>query len=456
VVVLGLGDTGLSMARWLARRGAQVRVADSRAAPPHAHTLASELPQAKLATGAFTHQTFSDTELIAISPGIDRRGAMITGAVKRGIPIVGDVELFAHGLKTGLSRQSPVATPKILAVTGSNGKSTVTAMVGAMCRAAGRETVVAGNIGVPVLDALIAIEDGSAKADVFVLELSSFQLESTASLTSDAATVLNITEDHLDRYDGMSEYTAAKSRVFAGNGVQVLNRDDRLTLNMARAGRTAYTFGRTAPHGELEWGVTSGGARALAHGTRRLMAIDELPLAGLHNTANALAAHALAHAIGLPDEPLVRALREFQGLPHRMQKVAEVEGVAFYDDSKGTNVGATVAALYGMNRTVVLIAGGDGKGQDFLPLASAVKERARAVILIGRDASLIEKAIAGGVRLARADGMDEAVAAAFAAAQPGDAVLLSPACASYDMFRDYVHRAEVFVAAVRKLERRRS
>lgn len=452
MVVLGLGDTGLSMARWLARRKAQVRVADSRAAPPHARTLARELPQVKLATGAFTEKTFSGADLVAISPGIDRRESVIAGAAKRGVPVAGDVELFAQALP-----ESRAHGARVIAVTGSNGKSTVTAMAGEMCRAAGRETAVVGNIGVPVLDALTAIEEGAAAPNVFVVELSSFQLESTASLTPDAATVLNVSEDHLDRYDGMTDYAAAKARVFAGNGVQVLNRDDRLSLDMARAGHTLRTFGLAAPRGELEWGITSEGTRTLAHGARRLMAMDELPLAGLHNAANALAAHALVHAIGLPDEPLLRALREFRGLPHRMQKVAEIAGVAFYDDSKGTNVGATVAALSGMDRPAVLIAGGDGKGQDFGPLGPVVGERARAVVLIGRDAVLIEKALAGsGKQLAHAGDMDEAVAAAFGAARPGDAVLLSPACASYDMFRDYVQRAEAFVAAVRNLEKRRS
>jgi UDP-N-acetylmuramoylalanine--D-glutamate ligase len=451
-VVLGLGDTGLSMARWLVRCGAQVRAADTRTAPPHAGSLARDLPQVKLATGAFTDATLSGADLIAISPGVDRRESAIAAAARRGVPIAGDVELFAQALPESRARAA-----RVLAVTGSNGKSTVTAMTGAMCRAAGRTTSVAGNIGVPVLDDLAAIEDGAAAPEVFVLELSSFQLETTSSLAPDAATVLNVTEDHLDRYDDMTGYAAAKARVFAGNGVQVLNRDDRLSQGMARAGRTICTFGLGAPRGDSDWGIVSDGGRALARGARRLMAVDELPLPGLHNAANALAAHSLASAIALPEEPLARALREFRGLPHRTQKVADIAGVAFYDDSKGTNVGATVAALSGMDRPVVLIAGGDGKGQDFSPLASPVKSRARAVVLIGRDAPLIEKAIAGsGVRLARAGTMDEAVEAALAAARPGDAVLLSPACASYDMFRSYVHRAEVFVAAVRALEKRRS
>jgi len=459
--VLGLGDTGLSMARWLARRGAVVRVADSRAAPPHAARLARELPQAPLATGKFSDATLAGAELIAISPGIDRREAPIAQAIKRGVPVAGDVELFAQALKALKAldpRPSTLVSPKVLAVTGSNGKSTVTVMTGEICRAAGRETVVAGNIGLSVLDALAAVEEGGRAPDVFILELSSFQLESTHSLEPDAATVLNVTEDHLDRYDSMKEYAAAKARVFAGGGVQVLNRDDRWSMDMARAGRARYTFGAGEPRAETEWGVRAAGTgELLARGPHSLMAASELPLTGRHNAANALAAHALAHAIGAPDEALARALRTFRGLPHRMQKVAEHAGVVFLDDSKGTNVGATVAALTGIGRPVVLIAGGDGKGQDFSPLAPAVMARARAVVLIGRDAGKIERALAAsGVALRRAGDMDEAVAVAYREARPGDAVLLSPACASYDMFRNYVHRAEAFVAAVRRLESGRS
>lgn len=448
-MVLGLGDTGLSMARWLARHGADVRVADTRLDPPHAAQLARELPQVPLATGAFGEETLHGADLVAISPGLDRREAPIAAAIKRGVPVVGDIELFAQALQ---APAGPV-TPKVLAVTGSNGKSTVTAMAGEIVRAAGRGTVVAGNIGTPVLDALAAIEDGAAAPEVFVLELSSFQLESTASLEPAAAAMLNLTEDHLDRYDGMADYAAAKARVFAGGGAQVLNRDDRWSMGMARKGRSVLTFGGGEPRGETEWGIRAErGSAALARGTRPLMALSELPLAGLHNAANALAAHALAHAIGAPDDAAARGLRSFRGLPHRMERVAEHGGVVFFDDSKGTNVGATVAALAGLRQPVVLIAGGDGKGQDFAPLAPAVRARARAVVLIGRDADKLARAIsASGVPVVRAPGMEEAVQAAFRASRAGDAVLLSPACASYDMYRNYVQRGEAFVAAVRRL-----
>jgi len=459
VLVLGLGDTGLSMTRWLARRGAQVRVADSRSEPPHAAVLARELPEVPLSTGAFTDGLLRGADLIAVSPGIDRRQPPLATAIGRGVPVVGDVELFAQALAQAVSRPpspgSPHASgarPKVLAVTGTNGKSTVTAMAGAMCRAAGRETVVAGNIGVPVLDACADVEAGAPAPQVFVLELSSFQLESTVTLAPDAAVMLNLTEDHMDRYDGLADYAAAKSRVFSGDGVQVLNRDDRWSMSMARAGRTILTFGRDAPHTENEWGI-GGGAPALMRGGKRLLAVDELPVKGLHNAANALAAHALCSALGLPDEATAAALRSFAGLPHRLQKVGEIAGVPFYDDSKGTNVGATVAALRGMTQPVVLIAGGEGKGQDFAPLARALEGRAGMVVLIGRDADAIARALAGtGVRIARAGGMDDAVRQAYAGARPGDAVVLSPACASLDMFRNFAHRGDEFVAAVRRLE----
>jgi UDP-N-acetylmuramoylalanine--D-glutamate ligase len=447
VLVLGLGDTGLSMTRWLVRCGAHVHVADSRAEPPHARVLAEELPAVTLTAGAFAEEAAVRAELIAISPGVDRRERVVAEALRRGTPVVGDVELFAHALN------DIAPPPQVLAATGTNGKSTVTAMTGAMCREAGRATVVAGNIGLPVLDALMARAEQEAAPAVFVLELSSFQLESTASLEPDAAAMLNLSEDHLDRYADMAQYAAAKARIFAGDGVQVLNRDDPRSMAMASPGRAVSSFGLGEPEDEAQWGLrTDAGAAALAHGGRTLMRLEELPVAGLHNAANALAALALAHAIDLPEPALIDALRGFTGLPHRLQEVAQWGGVTFYDDSKGTNVGASVAALSGMTRPVVLIAGGDGKGQAFAPLAAAAARHARAVVLIGRDAPLIARALhPSGCRLIRAAGMDEAVRAAYAACRPGDAVLLSPACASYDMFRSYVHRGEAFVAAVRRL-----
>jgi UDP-N-acetylmuramoylalanine--D-glutamate ligase len=331
----------------------------------------------------------------------------------------------------------------VIAITGSNGKSTVTTMVDAMCREAGKRTLMAGNIGLPVLDAL----EDHPETDIFVLELSSFQLETTYTLHPVAATVLNVSEDHLDRYTGMDDYAATKARIFKAGGVQVLNRED--PRSMAMATHEVVTFGLNASEQDNEYGIRDG---YLCRGQHQLMAIKELPLAGLHNAANALAAWALCAAAGLSDAPLAKAMREFKGLPHRVEWVAKVGGVDFYDDSKGTNVGATEAALNGMDKPVVLIVGGEGKGQDFSPLAAAVKKSARAVVQIGRDGELIAQAIvSAGVPILRAESMGQAVALAYAQAQVGDAVLLSPACASFDMFKNYAHRAEVFVVAVNKL-----
>ena len=452
VLVLGLGDSGWSMTRWLARQGAVLSVADTRAAPPHASLLARELPEVRLRTGVFQREDFAAVEMIAVSPGIDPRVGELAAAIRRGMPVAGDVELFAQALR----ERNHAA--QVIAITGSNGKSTVTAMCGAICAAAGRDTVMAGNIGLPVLEVLTQIEDGRALPDTLVLELSSFQLETTASLAPVAAAMLNLSEDHLDRYHSYADYAAAKARIFSGGGVQVLNRDDAHSLAMARAAGAAHevvTFGLSAPHTDREWGLRGAGATpVLAHGEISLMPLADLPVAGLHNAANALAAGALCHAAGVPHGAMADALRAFKGLPHRVEKINEINGVAFFDDSKGTNVGATVAALSGLQQPVVLIAGGDGKGQDFSPLA-AVAARARAVVLIGRDADAIARVLEpAGVALLRAGDMFEAVDSAYRAAQPGDAVLLSPACASYDMFRSYVHRAEVFVQAVLQLARR--
>jgi UDP-N-acetylmuramoylalanine--D-glutamate ligase len=447
-LVLGLGASGLSMARWLAARGAVVRVADSRSAPPYASQLQSELPAVELHTGAFGPESFAGVDLIAISPGVPLAEPLVRAAVERGIDVVGDIELFAR-----IREEFP--GNRVIAITGSNGKSTVTEMVGAMVRAAKVRTLVAGNIGLPILEALMEVDSGRRRRpDVFVLELSSFQLESTGSLNPDAAAVLNVSEDHLDRYSGMRDYADAKARIFIGDGIQVVNREDGWARGMIGSGRKVFTFGLDEPWNDGNWGLRDiEGDLWLAEGRANLMKVSELKVAGLHNAANALAALALCRAIRLPYEPLLEALFNFEGLPHRVQKVAEVGGVAFYDDSKGTNVGATVAALMGMASRIVLIAGGEGKGQDFSPLRDAVAKKAKGVVVIGRDGEKIAAAIASsGVAIVHAVSMHDAVRAGFALAQPGDAVMLSPACASFDMFRNYEHRAEVFVEEVRALE----
>ncbi len=451
VLVVGLGDSGLSMARWAHRRGAVVRVTDTRAAPPHGETLRRDFPDMPLTLGITPDAQVATADVIAVSPGVDRRGGTIAAAARRGVPVVGDVELFAQALRARGD------APPILAITGSNGKSTVTAMVGEICAAAKLQPVVAGNIGLPVLDALADIEAGTAMPGIFVLELSSFQLESIDTLDATAATVLNISEDHLDRYDGLREYAQAKARIFAGSGVQVINRQDVWSAGMARQQRRVVSFGLDQPRAADDWGViASKTVSHLARGATVLAGIDRLRVSGMHNAANALAAGALCRAAGIADDAIVAGWAQFSGLPHRVKKINEINKIEFYDDSKGTNVGATVAALRGMSQTVVLIAGGDGKGQDFAPLAAAARGKARAVVLIGRDAARIAAAIGAAAPVLRAGDMTEAVALALAAARPGDAVVLSPACASYDMYRNYVHRAEVFAAAVTVIAERQS
>jgi UDP-N-acetylmuramoylalanine--D-glutamate ligase len=458
VLVLGLGETGLSMARWIARAGGAVRAADTRAAPPALAALRAALPQAEVVTGPFADRLLEGVELVAASPGVPVASPVVQAALARGLEVVGDIELFARFLV-----RQPGA--RVVAITGTNGKTTVTALAGSMCRAAGLDAQVAGNISPAVLTALMDRLDAGRLPEAWVLELSSFQLETTRSLAPAVATVLNVTADHLDRYPGLEAYAAAKARIFDGGGAQVLNRDDPRSSALRRAGRRVVTFGLNPPPEHEAFGLLKvRGEHWLAMGATPLMAVRDLQLAGLHNAANALAALALCRSIGLPLAPLLDALKGFAGLPHRVAPVAQVGGVAFYDDSKGTNVGSTVAALAGLARQmngshgkVVLIAGGDGKQQDFAPLRAAVADAARTVVLIGRDAPLIESALAGsGARIERAASMAEAVARAFDAAQPGDAVLLSPACASFDMFADYKQRGEVFCAAVLELEHARA
>ncbi len=440
VLVLGLGDTGLSALRWLKRQGALLSVADTRATPPGLETVRSQLPEVAVHLGAFEQRVFEAAELIVASPGVPLAEPVIQAALASNKPVVGDVELFA---------QFKPNRAKVIAITGANGKSTVTALVGEMCMKAGLKTVVAGNIGLPVLDAL---DEGDP--DVYVLELSSFQLETTSSLAPEAATVLNVTEDHMDRYAGMADYAAAKARIFHGNGVQVLNRDDGFSRAMALPDRHVVTFGTGAPESPTDYGLIQHEDEMwLAEGEQALLPVSAMKIAGLHNAANALAALALARAIGIEYAPLLDALRIFKGLPHRVEWVARVGGVDYFDDSKGTNVGATCAALAGLPQKVVLIAGGDGKGQDFAPLLEPVSRNARAVVLIGRDAPQIGQVLKNSnVPLLSAETLEEAVRLCQTAAQPGDAVLLSPACASWDMFRNYAHRAEVFIAAVKALE----
>jgi UDP-N-acetylmuramoylalanine--D-glutamate ligase len=435
-LVMGLGLSGLSSARWLARHGYDVTVVDSRAHPPGLGALHAELPGLRVHTGGFDPALFRDPGLLVVSPGLSLHEPLIVAARVRGIEVVGDVELFAR-----------IATAPVLAITGANGKSTVTSLVGAMCQEAGLDTAVGGNIGVPVLDLLREPEP-----DVYVLELSSFQLETTMSLKARAATVLNLTPDHMDRYASLAEYAAAKARIFRGDGLMVLNADDPQVMAMVQPSRSAVRFGAEPPASDIDYGlVMHNGEPWLARGPRRLLPAASVPLPGRHNQLNVLAAMAVAEAMHVPLDAMKRAVAGFHGLHHRTELVAERDGVRWIDDSKGTNVGATVAALTGMDAPVVLIAGGDGKGADFRELREPVARHARAVVLIGRDAPLIEAALGGVVPVAKAADMHVAVREARRLAQPGDIVLLSPACASFDMFRNYEHRGQVFAQAVREV-----
>ena len=394
--------------------------------------------------GPFDDAALTGIELLALSPGVPVQEPLVQQAVSRGVPVVSEIELFAWGVR----QITPQA--KIIAITGSNGKTTTTALVGALCSAAGRRAGVAGNIGPSALDALMAAIDARELPEIWVLELSSFQLETTHSLQANAATLLNVSEDHLDRYSGMDDYVAAKERIFKGRGVMVLNRDDDRCLAAGRCGRRMVSFGLNAAPRPIDYGFVDGW---LVRGNDRLIALGDLKLAGLHNATNAMAALALCEAVGIDPHSVLPALAGFSGLAHRVDFIAEINGVSFFDDSKGTNVGATLAAVQGMGRKVAVILGGEGKGQDFMPLRSALAQHARAVALIGRDAGLIATAVEGcGVPVKHCADMAEAVRWSATQAAQGDAVLLSPACASFDMFRNYAHRAEVFIKVVRGLE----
>lgn len=438
VVVLGLGHTGLSALRWLDAQGAKVIVADTRENPPNLQAVRKDMPSVEIILGDFDTSLLQTAALMVISPGVALSTPAVQQAIGAGVPVVGDVELFAQF-------RSPNA--KVIAITGSNGKTTVTTLVGEMCKSAGLNTIVAGNIGLPVLEAL-----DMDVPDVYVLELSSFQLETTNSLIADVATVLNVTEDHMDRYPDISTYAAAKAHIFYKAKHQVLNRDDAWSMVMERSPLVLTTYGLNDDADGFGIEVKNNEIWLCDSGKHLINAAD-LHIRGAHNVSNALAALALCRAIGLEYAPLLSTLYNFKGLPHRVEWVAEIDKVDYFDDSKGTNVGAACAAISGLPQKVVLIAGGDGKDQNFSPLVRPVKENARAVVLIGRDAYIIEKVLLEtAVPIYHAQDMQEAVAIAKRVAQTGDAVLLSPACASLDMYENYIKRAEAFVAAVKRLE----
>ncbi|MGH8400079.1 MAG: UDP-N-acetylmuramoyl-L-alanine--D-glutamate ligase [Gammaproteobacteria bacterium] len=434
-LIVGLGKTGLSCARFLAARGVEIAVTDSREHPPGLKELRNEMPDTAVFVGGFSEAALQHADQLIVSPGIAVSTPFVIKARAMGLPVLGDIELFAH-----------YARAPVVAITGSNGKSTVTTLVGAMAEQAGREVRVGGNLGTPALDLI-----RESEPDLYVLELSSFQLEVTESLRCLSATVLNISPDHMDRYATVHDYAAAKARVYRHCAVAIVNRDDALVRNMAQQAGTRVSFGLDAPQSDDYGLVTHDGVRWLVRGTSRLLAATELRLHGDHNLLNAMAALALGEAAGLPMPAMLAVLRQFRGLPHRMEFVTRAHDVDWYDDSKGTNVGATVAAVSGLDGPLVLIAGGDGKGQDFTPLAAALVGKTRAVVLLGKDAVAIETAIAGRIPVTHSKDMPTAVKAAACIAQAGDRVLLSPACSSLDMFENFEHRGRVFAAAARRL-----
>jgi len=481
VLILGLGVSGLAMARWCARCGAQVAVADTRTAPPQLQALQRELPDVRFIEGAFSPALLSDAavRVVCKSPGLPpaQVAPVVQAAASLGLWVTGELGLFNRALVD--LKAAHGYCPKVLAVTGTNGKTTVTSLTGELVRRAGKTVAIAGNIGPTLLDTLSAHLDANTLPEVWVLELSSFQLDAQNTFEPSAAAVLNITQDHLDWHGSMAAYSAAKAAIFGQHGLLVLNRDDAAVMAMLPAPvrvklqrpqfRNHVTFGSDVPQRAGDFGLehvngmvwlvraldadeTPRKAAAPELHLQRLMPAAALHIRGQHNMLNALAALALAGATDAALGPMLYGLRDYRGEPHRVESIGTLDGVEFFDDSKGTNVGATVAALnaLGAERKVVVILGGEGKGQDFSPLAQPVARYARAVLLIGRDAPLLRAALADtGVVLLDAASMAQAVALAQAQAQAGDAVLMSPACASFDMFDNYEHRALVFRQAVR-------
>ncbi|MDR3087059.1 MAG: UDP-N-acetylmuramoyl-L-alanine--D-glutamate ligase [Azoarcus sp.] len=441
-LVVGLGESGLAMAKWLHRQGARARVADSRENPPNREALAAFAPEIEVIAGPFAAESFADTDFLALSPGVPKATPEIAAAAGKS-PIISEVDLFADAIEKFAPKS------KVLAITGSNGKTTTTALTAHLLNGAGIPAIACGNISPSLLDAFMAAQDTGdlPQIQVWVLELSSFQLEITHRLAAQAATVLNISEDHLDRYDSPGDYARAKGRVFQSPGsIRVLNRDDDHSLMLGGSGLDMVTFGLKPAPRAGHYGIKDG---AIYFGQERLIGLDELPVKGLHNAANVMAALALCRAIGVEADQVLPALKTFKGLPHRVESVAEIGGVLYVDDSKGTNVGATLAAIEGMGKPVAIVLGGDGKGQDFASLKDALKRHGRAVALIGRDGPAIGAAIEGcGLPTASFADLPSAVRWLAGQAHAGDCVLLSPACASWDMFRNYAHRAGVFIETV--------
>ena len=437
-LVVGLGQTGLSVARYLRKQGIGFAVVDSRVNPPSKDEFYAQYPDVPAHFGAFAHapELFAHAQSLVVSPGIAIATPAIKAAGERGAELIGDIELFVRAAKA-----------PIVAITGSNGKSTVTTLVDVMAKTAGMVSYAGGNLGFSALDLL-----EQPTPDVYVMELSSFQLETTHSLHAVSAVVLNVSEDHLDRYDSYAHYASSKQVVYQHCACAVVNRDDPIVMAMPTdTAQSVVSFGLDVPAAG-QYGVCEHeGKRWLAKGEQLLLATDAMKLPGEHNIANALACLALGEAAGIPLAGMLEALQTFTGLEHRTQWVRERQGVNWYNDSKGTNVGATLAALAGLPNKTVLIAGGQGKGADFSPLREVAAVKARALVLIGEDRDKIAAVVQGYAPYVFADSMAEAVQLAADLAQAGDNVLLSPACASFDMFKGYAHRGDVFTAAVKEL-----
>jgi len=437
-IVVGLGKSGMSLVRFLARQGLPFAVVDTRASPPELATLREQFPQVEVRCGELDVDFLCRASELLISPGLAIATPALQAAAARGVKLSGDIELFARYAKA-----------PIVAITGSNAKSTVTTLVGEMAAAAGKKVAVGGNLGTPALDLL------SDKIELYVLELSSFQLETTEQLNAEVATCLNISEDHMDRYADLQAYHLAKHRIFRGARQVVVNRDDALSRPLVADQLPCWFFGLGKPDFKRFGLLEENGEKCLGYQFAALLPVRELKIRGAHNQSNALAALALGHAVGLPFEAMLQTLRSFAGLPHRCQWIGEHDDVSYYDDSKATNVGAALAAIEGLGADIsgklVLIAGGDGKGADFSALKTPVGKFCRAVLLLGRDAELLAAALGDAAPLIRVKTLEEAVQRAAELAEAGDAVLLSPACASLDMFKNFEERGRLFAQAVEGL-----
>jgi len=436
-IIVGLGESGLAAAQYLAAKGCAVAVMDSRDQPPKAAALQAAHPQVELVTGGFSEEQLIRAREIVVSPGVDTRLPVFQRARDRGQPLIGEIELFARAV-----------TAPVIAITGSNGKSTVTRMVDAMARAAGVRAATGGNLSPAALSLLADQPD----AELYILELSSFQLETVQSLRPIVSAVLNLTPDHLDRYDSMADYAAAKARILNGAGAVVLNADQHWVESMAAGDASRHWFAADADRPMIRWHLLEhGGERWLAHAGEPLLACSELPVVGRHNALNALAALAIGHAAGWPMEAMIDGLRAFQPLPHRSESLGWVAGRLWINDSKATNVASAVAAVTGMDQPLVLLAGGDGKGQDFSDLGEALAGRGRAAVIFGQDAPVLGRVLGDSVSVQSVADLKAAVRVALEISEPGDAIVLAPACASLDQFSDYRERGEHFRSLVEEL-----